>query len=101
MRITTALAGIALTLGLTLGLGAQAPAMAGFFGRDLDPDAPDRYPYVYDPPRYYPYYNSNYWRPAAEMRKPRPYYIQPPYYPAWGYPVGCQHDCPAPAERLK
>ena len=42
MRITTALAGIALTLGLTLGLAAQAPAMAGFFGRDLDPDAPIR-----------------------------------------------------------
>jgi hypothetical protein len=35
------------------------------------------------------------------MRKPRPYYQQPPYYPAWGYPVGCQHDCGAPAERLK
>ena len=101
MRITTALAGIALTLGLTLGLAAQAPAMAGFFGRDLDPDAPDRYPYVYDPPRYYPYYNSGDWRPAAEMRRPRPYNIQPQYYPAWGYPVGCQHDCPAPAERLK
>ena len=48
MRLKTALAAI----GLTLGLAAQAPVMAGFFGRDYDPDAPDRYPYVYDPPRY-------------------------------------------------
>jgi hypothetical protein len=97
MRFQTALA----ALGLTLSLAALAPAYAGFFWRDRDPDAPDRYPYVYDPPRYYPYYNSGYWRPAQEMRKPRPYYQQPPYYPAWGYPVGCQHDCGAPAERLK
>ena len=69
MRLTTALAAI----GLTLGLAAQAPAVAGFFARDYDPDAPDRYPYVYEPPRYDPCYNSNYWRPAAEMRRPRPY----------------------------
>ena len=42
MRLKAALA----TIGLTLGLAAQAPAVAGFFGRDYDPDAPDRYPYV-------------------------------------------------------
>ena len=29
----------------------------------------------------------------AEMRRPRPYYIQPPYYPAWGYPIGCGDNC--------
>jgi hypothetical protein len=74
-------------------LAVQAPAEAGWFWRDRDPDAPDRYPYVYDPPRYYPYYNSDYWRPAWQMRRPRPYYIQPPYYPAWGYPLGCETDC--------
>ena len=81
-------------IGLIVSLAPLASAEAGWFGRDRDPDAPDRYPYVYQPPRYYPYYNSDYWRPAAEMRKPRPYYQQPPYYPAWGYPVGCTEDCP-------
>jgi hypothetical protein len=80
-------------LALTMGFAAQAPAEAGWFWRDRDPDAPDRYPYTYDPPRYYPYYNSNYWRPAWEMRRPRPYYVQPPYYPAWGYPLTCDPNC--------
>lgn len=88
-RALLASAGLALTIGFAL----PAPAAAGWFWRDRDPDAPDRYPYVYEAPRYYPYYNSDYWRPAQEMRKPRPYYVQPPYYPAWGYPVGCESNC--------
>jgi hypothetical protein len=83
----------AIGLAFMAGLVSPAPAQAGWFWRDRDPDAPDRYPYVYEPPRYYPYYNSGDWRPAHEMRRPRPYYIQPPYYPAWGYPIGCQSDC--------
>jgi hypothetical protein len=89
-------------IGLALLLGALplASAQAGWFWRDTDPDAPDRYPYVYTPERYYPYYNSNYWRPAEEMRRPRPYYVQPPYYPAWGYPVGCA-DCGGEGKHLK
>jgi hypothetical protein len=82
----------ALAVAVVASLASAAPSRAGFFWRDYDPDAPDRYPYVYTPPRYYPYYNSDYWRPAREMRRPRPYYVQPPYYPAWGYPVGCA-DC--------
>ena len=86
MQLKTVFAAIGLAL--TAGLYAPAPADAGWFWRDKDPDAPDRYPYVYEPPRYYPYYNSGDWRPAAEMRRPRPYYVQPPYYPAWGYPIG-------------
>ena len=87
----------AIALALLTGLACEAPAEAGSYWRDSDWDAPDRYPYVYDPPRYYPYYNSGYWRPAWQMRKPRPYYVQPPYYPAWGYPVrGCVHDCQTP-----
>jgi hypothetical protein len=80
-------------LALTMGFAGSAPAEAGWFSRDRDPDAPDRYPYVYEAPRYYPYYNSDYWRPAWEMRRPRPYYVQPPYYPAWGYPLGCEPQC--------
>ena len=90
MQLNIAFAAIGLAF--MAGLVSPAPAQAGFW-RDRDPDAPDRYPYVYEPPRYYPYYNSGDWRPAAEMRRPRPYYIQPPYYPAWGYPIGCQSDC--------
>ena len=93
MRMKIFCSGIALALALVTGLVPLAPANAGFFWRDTDPDAPDRYPYVYTPQRYYPYYNSGYWRPAPEMRKPRPYYVQPPYYPAWGYTVGCGDSC--------
>ena len=91
MRLRTVVASAVAIV--TLGFTVHAPAEAGWFWRDRDPDAPDRYPYVYDPPRYYPYYNSNYWRPAWEMRRPRPYYVQPPYYPAWGYPLGCEPNC--------
>jgi len=90
MQLKTAFAAIGLAC--TVGLYADT-ATAGWFWRFRDPDALDRYPYVYEPPRYYPYYNSGDWRPAAEMRQPRPYYVQPPYYPAWGYPVGCGDDC--------
>jgi len=90
MRLKSLVAGICLAV--VTGFAVQTPAKAWFW-RDRDPDAPDRYPYVYTPPRYYPYYNSDYWRPAHEMRRPRPYYIQPSYYPAWGYPLGCESDC--------
>jgi hypothetical protein len=89
LQALAASAGLALMIVFAL----AAPAAAGWFSRDRDPDAPDRYPYVYEAPRYYPYYNSDYWRPAWEMRRPRPYYVQPPYYPAWGYPLGCEADC--------
>lgn len=48
---------------------------------------PDPYAYRYEPRGYYPYYNSYYWRPAHEMRhRPKPYYVLPPYYKAWGHP---------------
>lgn len=57
--------------------------------------ATDRYAYRYEPRGYYPYYNSGYWRPAAEMRQRRAtryQYAPVPYYPAWGYPQrGYQH----------
>lgn len=91
----------AIALVLLLGAVPTGSAEAGWFWRDRDPDAPDRYPYVYDPPRYYPFYNSNYWRPAWQMRQARPYYVQPPYYPAWGYPVGCTSDCEPEGPPLK
>lgn len=45
----------------------------------------DPYAYRWEKPRYYPYYNSGYWRPAHEVRRQR-YYALPPYHQAWGYP---------------
>jgi hypothetical protein len=51
----------------------------------------DRYAYYASPRRYYPYYNSGYWRPTYELRARRdccrPYTALPPYYQAWGYPT--------------
>lgn len=50
----------------------------------------DRYAYTAEPRGYYPYYNSGYWRPVAELRFRkrccRHYSELPPYYQAWGYP---------------
>lgn len=50
----------------------------------------DRYAYYPSPRRYYPYYNSGYWRPTVELRYLRaccrPVAPLPPYYQAWGYP---------------
>jgi hypothetical protein len=51
----------------------------------------DPYAYTYAPRRYYPYYNSAYWRPTVELQYRRaccrPYSGLPRYYRAWGYPV--------------
>ena len=50
----------------------------------------DPYAYEYEPRRYYPYYNSGYWRPTYELRYRRaccrPELQLPRYYQAWGYP---------------
>ena len=46
----------------------------------------DPYAYRYKRPRYYPYYNSGYWRSARQMRlRKRMRYVHPRYYRAWGY----------------
>lgn len=50
----------------------------------------DPYHYRYVQPRYYPYYNSNYWVPARCYRKSRKHYTLPRYYKAWGYPKRCK-----------
>jgi len=55
----------------------------------------DPYHYRYEPRGYYPYYRSDYWRPASYVRyRNRVHYnvwnTQPPhyqYYRSWGYPV--------------
>ena len=46
--------------------------------------ATDPYAYRTEPRGYYPYYNSNYWRPAHTVRRNR--HHLPPYYAAWGAP---------------
>lgn len=54
----------------------------------------DPYAYTYEPRGYYPYYNSGYWRPAAEIRwrrKHRYHLVQPPYFQAWGHPKRYYH----------
>jgi hypothetical protein len=71
MQLKTVFAAIGLAL--TAGLYAPAPADAGWFWRDRDPDAPDRYSSVYEPPRYYPYYNSRERLPPADIGQPGPY----------------------------
>ncbi len=99
MRWTTLLA-----LGAAaLALGAPAPASAGGANPDgwgiyspLEPPTRHRpRAYRYDPRSwyysqrgYYPYYNSGYWVPRAEMRYRYRYtYVGPKYRygPAWGY----------------
>lgn len=59
----------------------------------------DPYAYQYEPRGYYPYYRSDYWRPADYVRhRARQHYnvwnTQPPYfqyYKSWGYPVRHWH----------
>jgi hypothetical protein len=49
--------------------------------------ATDPHGYRWVKPRYYPYYNSGYWRSAAAMRaRHKARYPHVPYYRAWGYP---------------
>jgi hypothetical protein len=76
-----------------LGLAAAVLAVCGAYAGPAEATHRDRsgwgdpYAYRYEPRGYYPYYNSGYWKPAWVMRqRPRPYYVHPPYYAAWGYP---------------
>lgn len=99
MRASTVSAAAAMAL--ALGAITAGPAAAG--GREnpdgyglYSPEDPKRGVYRYDPrswyyqqPGYYPYYDSSYWVPRAEMRYRYRYQYYGPkyrYYPAWGYP---------------
>lgn len=53
----------------------------------------DPYAYRYVQPRYYPYYNSGYWRPTHLVKKRRAHYRLPRYYQAWGYPKRSAKSC--------
>ncbi len=85
-QIVAALAAIA----ACTGLASPHPATAdGWHARAPAGYVVDLYAYSYEPRRYYPYYNSGHWRPAAEVRLRRKYrykLVHPPYYQAWGYP---------------
>jgi len=88
---------------LACALSGAAPASAGGANPDgygiyspLEPPTRHRpRAYRYDPRSwyysqrgYYPYYNSGYWVPRAEMRYRYRYTYYGPkyqYYPAWGY----------------
>ncbi len=58
----------------------------------------DPYAYRYAPRKYYPYYGSNYWVPAEQMRNRYRYSFDGPkyrYQPSWGqakHDVGHGHD---------
>ena len=101
MRGTTLFALMASAV--ALGLGTPAPAWAEWRNPGgvgiYTPAGPGRHRlYHYDPqswyykPRgYYPYYNSGYWVPRAQMRYRYRYVYRGPqyrYYPAWGYGLG-------------
>jgi hypothetical protein len=104
MRVTTLLA-----LGASaaiIGLAAATPAPAeprnpdgiGIYTPAEPPvrHRPRLYRYdsrswYYNRRGYYPYYNSGYWVPRAEMRYRYRYAYRGPqyrYYPAWGYGLG-------------
>ena len=79
---------IAIPLALATLVAAPLSAAAGDwrFWRRGD-DGLDPYVYRPEPRNYYPYYNSGYWVPDYVVRaKPKPVYVLPPYYQAWGYP---------------
>lgn len=90
-----------LTAIVATGLAAPQPALANGSGaadhdkaqysRGLWPGGPD--PYFYKPGRvpFYPYYDSNYWVPRAEMKNRYRYRPEHPYYASsWGYPLSCK-----------
>lgn len=80
------------------------PRFAHVFNRYGYPaTAEDPWAYSYEPRGYYPYYNSNQWRPHAEMRYRYRYdFALGDYYSSWGYPIVCHtRDRQACAEALR
>ena len=89
-----------------VGLAAQNPVAAdgrpgdavrrtshgsALHARGLWPGGPDPFAYSYARTSYYPYYNSDYWVPRAEMRYRTRYPFQlPGYASTWGYPLSCK-----------
>jgi hypothetical protein len=109
MRLKAVLA--AAVLGLAFGFAPGYAAMAadldkpvakkrvkyhkGHYGHYAYDIREDPYAYQYEPRGYYPYYRSDYWRPAGYIRyRNRLHYnvwnTRPPhyrFYRSWGYPL--------------
>ena len=101
MRPTLPLAAFAGALVILLGAPASASGQnrdgVGIYSPAEPPTRDHPRAYRYDPrswyyrqPGYYPYYDSAYWVPRADMRyRYRGQYYGPRYhyYPSWGYPL--------------
>lgn len=87
MRIHLRTGGIGAALMLGLALSLVLPTSASAFGwkRYDRHSSHDPYAYRYEHRGYYPYYGSDYWRPAREVKRRRFRFNQPKYYWAWGY----------------
>ncbi len=82
MRFTLTIGGVVAALTLSLVM----PTSASAFGKHYDRgSAHDPYAYTYEHRGYYPYYGSDYWRPAREVKRRRFRFEQPRYHWAWGY----------------
>jgi hypothetical protein len=82
MRLNSMIGGVAAAL--TLSLILPTSASAGWERYDRN-SAYDPYAYRYEHRGYYPYYGSDYWRPAHKVKDRRFRFVQPKYYWAWGY----------------
>ena len=82
MRFNSMISGAAAALTLSLILPTAASAGWKHYDRN---SAYDPYAYKYEHRGYYPYYGSDYWRPAREVKRRRFRYVQPKYHWAWGY----------------
>ena len=69
---------------LVLAIVSSAPASAGWTKYDRH-SADDPYAYRYKHRGYYPYYGSDYWKPAHKVKRRRFRFRQPRYHSAWGY----------------
>ena len=67
----------------TLSLLLPASAMAGWTRYDRHAES-DPYAYRYEHRGYYPYYGSDYWRPAKQVRNRRFRHKQPRYHKSCG-----------------
>ena len=83
MRLRKILASALITLLALMGTITAANAFGYRYDRGYRVDP---YAYHYKSPRYYPHYNSRYWRHPEDIRIRRKKLYYPPYYEAWGYP---------------
>ena len=71
------------TIAVLLPVIAMPQAASAFGWKRSHGHHSDPYEYRFESRGYYPYYNSDYWRPAHKVRRRRGL-DTPKYYPAWG-----------------